>query len=310
MKLIVDYREASLIEALKATSQVKSGKIILTTSNLEVGDIHVIYDEAVDASAAGAGNDRVKFMIERKTVSDYLSSSSDKRLKNQLIRMQQYQKEHPETHLIYLIEGSIMPQFGQPVDKYRPKNDPLMLYRSLLHRIYRDQANVIRSENLAESVLWLTTLALVEIKSISQTSTSTLTSRLEHDSSHSQMALHPPEPKTEFKTTNELDYLETVKVKKSDNLTSDRLFRLSLMQIPGVSIKVADAIAHQYKSLPQLIRAYDATPLKEKEKLLKDIIIKADEQTTSVENKSARVRRVGPALSTKIYQLLGGSPPR
>jgi len=79
-----------------------------------------------------------------------------------------------------------------------------------------------------------------------------------------------------------------VKFKSKGEKINENLFLLQLMVIPGVSQIVGDTIIKEYKSMPDLIHAFQSSG----EHMLAEI--KINEK-----------RKVGKALSSKIYKALG-----
>ena len=79
-----------------------------------------------------------------------------------------------------------------------------------------------------------------------------------------------------------------VKLKSKGDKINENMFLLQLMVIPGVSQLVGDVICKDYKSLSDLIHAYESGG----EHLL-------------AETKVNEKRKIGKALSSKIYKALG-----
>ena len=202
----------------------------------------------------------VIFVIERKTGADYIASIKDHRLKNQMARVKSFQQTNPQVGFIILVEGCFQESFGQPIQI----SD--YIYNSILHRILQDGIPVIRSDNLQESAIWIKKIA--NISNLKQNNVNKNTSTYAKES----------------------DYLETVAVKKSDNMTPENCYLLQLTHIPGVSLNIAKNIAQFYPSWASLINKYQTLTENQSKLLLADIQIKQ--------------RRLGKTLSAKIYQYL------
>ena len=221
MELIIDYRERALSLSLKKENMA------FREDNLEVGDIQ-IYKDGV-----------LYLAIERKTVSDYISSIRDKRLKNQIARLDKLKESQPQSSFLILIEGSFQPSFGQVV------NISDFIYNSILNRVLTDKIPVIRSDNITETVTW--------IKKIIH--------KIEHDLQNSSSFIQ-----------SSSHYLSTLSIKKRDNLDQKNCFLLQLAQIPRVSIVVAQSIASYYPSLPALLCSYQSLDrTKDREQMLSEI---------------------------------------
>ncbi len=96
MKLIIDSRETKLYdECLKLKQTIDNyKKINIESKSLDLGDIIVKDDD-----------DNDKLIIERKTISDLISSISDGRYNEQSFRLNGI--EHENHNIIYLIEGAL-----------------------------------------------------------------------------------------------------------------------------------------------------------------------------------------------------------
>ena len=103
-QLVIDYREAGLIDLLKRNG------VVHTTRNLDVGDIVIeVVDQSADDSMVSEGTARTLLVvIERKTLNDLASSIRDGRYREQKARMMATQA----SRRIYLIETSKIYQFS------------------------------------------------------------------------------------------------------------------------------------------------------------------------------------------------------
>ena len=91
-----------------------------------------------------------------------------------------------------------------------------------------------------------------------------------------------------------MEYLECLKTVKKDNITKDNCYILQLSQIPGVSVKIATAIAKKYPSFKKILEAYNEisdSDESEKERLLAEIKVNDN-------------RKLGKVLSSRLYQYL------
>jgi len=239
-KLVIDYREKALMDTLNQK------KIRFQSKNLEVADIEIWH------------NGRLIFLIERKTVADYLNSISTHRLKNQLARMRTLSNTSG-ARVIVLLEGSLFPQFGSCLTEI-----PLHIYNSLLNRMLAEDIPVIRAETIGETVTWISKI----MDKIGDFIT--------------QVGNPSGEP---------MHYLETIKVKKSENVDENNCYLLQLRQIPGVSQQGALAIREHHSSFPKLIDSYRALPTeKMRDNMLAKIVVGQ--------------RKLGPVLSKRIHQFV------
>lgn len=104
-----------------------------------------------------------------------------------------------------------------------------------------------------------------------------------------------------FEAKQNLNYNECIKLNKKENITNE-LFNIQVLSnIPGVSIKMAEVILQEVKSVKELIIKYNKSDIelekdgidseKENEQLLKDI-------------KYSEKRKVGKIISKRIYDFL------
>ena len=199
-------------------------------------------------------------VIERKTMSDLYSSIQDGRYKEQKIRLMNH---YSRNQIVYIIEGTISSN-----TKFFKKAKPIT-DGALLNMAFRDKLNVIRTKDIGETCSILYKIGGKIIKN--------------------------PEF---FKNENEkesniskINYLDTIKICKKDNMTPKLCNIVQLSQIPGVSKQMGETIIEKYGSLSHLILEYTKlTDLKDKLELLKNI------ELTN--------RKIGPVISKRIYEFL------
>tara|TARA_B100001094_G_scaffold83842_2_gene80160 strand:+ start:228 stop:959 length:732 start_codon:yes stop_codon:yes gene_type:complete len=104
-----------------------------------------------------------------------------------------------------------------------------------------------------------------------------------------------------FTSKENLNYNESIKLNKKENMTNE-LFNIQVLSnIPGVSIKMSEVILKEVKTIKNLILKYNNIDIdlekdglnfeKEREELLKDI-------------QYNEKRRIGKAISKRIYEFL------
>lgn len=207
MKLIIDCRESKLIESCKKILD-KYNYITLITKNLDLGDIIIQDDDEND-----------KIIIERKTISDLLSSITDGRYNEQSFRLNGI--EHENHNIIYLIEGTTKNLTTQKQ----------MVYSSIFSINYYKGFSVYRSENVDES-------AYIILNMIYK--------------------LNKEKEKISYYPINkeivEKEYVSVIKKKKNNNITKDNFMCIVLCQIPGINEITASVIAKEYKDISNLIK--------------------------------------------------------
>jgi ERCC4-type nuclease len=149
LKLEVDYREHKLIELLKIANNSRLDKIDLTTPNLDVGDIIINYHHITKTKE----KTHYKMIIERKTVSDLMSSIKDGRYKEQKMRISSCQSEDNtkgvKCQSFYLIEGNVN------TIKFRKKQNSKGIYGSWISMMFRDNIKMIRTWDLEETSVFI-----------------------------------------------------------------------------------------------------------------------------------------------------------
>ena len=120
MELIIDNRENSLIKLLEENN------INFEKKNLEIGDIQFIE------------NDKLIYIIERKTVNDLGASIKDGRYKEQKVRV----LANNTGNIYYIIEGNI--------DDCNTLNRKALL-GSIINMIFRDNIKIINSNNVLDT---------------------------------------------------------------------------------------------------------------------------------------------------------------
>ena len=256
--VLIDQRETSLIAACQ-------NQFDYAVANLDVADIQIQRDG------------QTIFLIERKTITDYIASIRDKRLKNQLVRMKKMQKEAlGVVKIIILLEGNLEASFGYSSPCTATSAE--MLYHSVLHRLFNDNVIVLRSESVTQSATWLKHILQVSSQTTAAaTATAAEIASACHDS-----------------VSNVVSYLDTVAIKKKANMTPENCFTIQLAQIPGVSVKIAERIIKDYPNTIALVQAYLAlTEIRQRELLLANIACES--------------RKVGPVVSSRIYHFIRGT---
>jgi len=191
-------------------------------------------------------------VIERKTMKDLEQSNKDGRYREQRTRLiSNYVQKGIK--VMYLIEG-----FGQPCGL--PMNTVLSIFVNL---IIRDNISVYHTRNVVDSGKFL-----VKLKE--------------------KFEEHPEEVLFGGKGTATLEYLSTVKLRKKENLDSSSIYILQLAQIPGMSVKSAEAIGKVYSTMAILCKACEEKGID----VVAEIVVGK--------------RRIGKVLSKKIYESLTG----
>ena len=254
-ELIVDSHESAIKAKLESDQLHKEcSHVKFTIEQLDVGDFIFKF------------NGNICCLVERKEVNDWASSITDKRSKNQSIRISQLRKENPDILIIYLIEG----QHPHKDHKFRNGITRDSLYSSFVNRVIRDRFTIYHTADTTDTALFIAKLFDKLPEHYSKTGV-------------------PDE---------RLEYLKTIKLAKKDNMTPENCYVCQLSQIPGVSIDFANLIASQpeFSSMQKLIMTYHNTNNETtKENLLANIIVPIANDKT---------RRLGKVISHRVYQYL------
>tara|TARA_B110000027_G_scaffold127639_1_gene147202 strand:+ start:1294 stop:1998 length:705 start_codon:yes stop_codon:yes gene_type:complete len=201
MELISDCRESHINNIF--TKKQISFKI----DTLNVGDFKIVYNETV------------KTIIERKTISDLVSSIMDGRYKEQSLRLSSLDNLHAH-NIIYIIEGD--------VNTYKPRT--------------RINCDSIRSAMFA--LTYYKGFIVVNTKSKEETADYI---KYVFD----KIGKHPKDTPYSEKNCKE-DYVNVVKKVKRDNINKENINILMLSQIPGISTNIAKSILNKF-SFKQLV---------------------------------------------------------
>lgn len=204
--------------------------------------------------------DVLLLVIERKTILDLAASIKDGRYREQKIRLKSV-----NVRIIYLIEGHMNENANSGISD-------TILWSVFTKVMLRDNFFVFRTMNLEE-----TCKLLVKISD-------KWTECCDYKDNVPQ-------------------YIDCIKIKKKDNIDPTICFIKQLSQINGISVTISKAIVIKYKTMANLIIEYlkidnlekinDATRLKLKKLMLKNIIVNEK-------------RKVGKITSERIYNYLFG----
>jgi ERCC4-type nuclease len=226
MEIILDYREKKLIETCFSLIQTNENfnKIVLKNENLHIGDIIIKH------------NNEVKIIIERKTISDLVSSIKDKRYEEQSFRLDSL--EHHNHNIIYLIEGSCEKQ----------NKEKQMIYSSIFSLNYYKGFSVFRSANINETAYIICNMVLKinnknknsyykniylqpETENVSQNQ-----NQKENDILNvNDEDVNNEDVNNEEHLKDNKEYCGLIMKKKSSMITPDNISEIMLCQIPGIS---------------------------------------------------------------------------
>jgi len=236
MIIKIDTREHDLLQQVtQLVANIPIFKnIVIKSETLPIGDI-IISDDKED-----------KLIIERKTVSDLLSSIKDGRYEEQSYRLNGL--NHHNHNIVYLIEGDV-----NRVNRFKTDNkvEKLTLYSAMFSLNYYKGFSVFRSFSLEETATIICNMSYKLNKDLSK-------KPYYQNIEDVQLITDKKEENEEEQNVNnnvvEKDYVSVIKKVKKENITPDNIGEIMLCQIPGISSVTALAIMEKYNNLPNLIK--------------------------------------------------------
>jgi ERCC4-type nuclease len=271
MLIKIDIRETALLQQiLSQTTTIPVFKNIkVKTETLPIGDI-IISDETED-----------KIIIERKAVTDLLSSIKDGRYEEQSYRLNGL--DHHNHNIVYLIEGDI-----NRVNRFKTDNEveKLTLYSAMFSLNYYKGFSVFRSFNLIETANIICNMAYKIGKDLTKKPYFENNKQIEVPVS---LSINETVNTEDVQLTDK-DYVGVVKKVKKDNITPDNIGEIMLCQIPGISSVTALAVMEKYKTIPNLIKELETN-----KECLKDL---------TYTNTKGQVRKISKTSLANIAKFL------
>lgn len=294
----IDIRENALIQQMfMLVSTVPHFKNIqIKPEVLSIGDI--IVNDGIE--------DRI--IIERKSVSDLLSSIKDGRYEEQSYRLNG--QPYHNHNIVYLIEGDV-----NKGNYFKSLNavEKQTFYSAMFSLNYYKGFSVCRSFTMEETATIICSMTYKMSKDIkkkpyykNKTEEIQDTKVVTNDADNGQKNdadsdVNKEEDKEEVKEDKEVkvkeedkggekDYVNVIKKVKKENITPDNIGEIMLCQIPGISSVTAVAIMEKYKSIPLLIKELDAN-----HESLKDL---------SYTNAKGQVRKINKTSISNIVRFL------
>jgi len=263
MKIIIDERETALYEKCHSIIQGNVTSIQLSKQVLNLGDILIKTDEDKDV-----------LLVERKSLSDLLSSIKDGRYEEQSYRLL-HSSGYPSHSIIYMIEG----MFSQ----LRTLIEKKIVLSAITSLNFFKGFSVLRTcsiQETAENIVWM---AEKIDRDFSKGKTPYYLHRLIENiiidnNENSGENVNILEQGSQSTPNN---YCTVVKKVKKDNVTPENIGEIILCQIPGISSVTAIAIMKHFESFLHLI-----TELQNNPGCLENIVIENNGKTRKI-NKSS-----------------------
>jgi ERCC4-type nuclease len=255
-KLELDMRETDLI--------MDMDEKVIQTGALDIGDIQI------------SMNGVPLLIAERKTVRDFAASIEDGRYREQKHRLMKLRRMYPRVRIFYIIEGF---NYSKETLKRKTYYKSRVTYGTMLSAdislAVRDGFFVLRTANVEETRLWIE--KVYEKIQKPEFYNVCLSDAVEGTLASERVLQEGPQ----------VDYLESIRLKKKDNVSPKNWYTLSLAQIPGVSVATARKIEKVYPTYRDILKAYtEKDTIKEREKMLTPI------------------DKIGAVLSKRIYVYL------
>jgi ERCC4-type nuclease len=231
MRLIIDNREHGLYEKCESILSNDPGYATIETQVLPLGDILVKTDEGKDV-----------MIIERKTLTDLLSSIKDGRYEEQSHRLK-HASGFPSHNIVYIIEGMF--------STLRTVMEKKLIISSIASLNYFKGFSVIRTSGIQETAELLIYMAdkidrnfmkgvlpsyLVEQREEQiqiQRENTFINGSMENIDEKNDEIREPIQEKS---------YSGFVKTIKKENITQDNISEIMLCQIPGISSVYAQSV--------------------------------------------------------------------
>ena len=255
ISIIIDNREVKLLDYFVKNNE--KNNIQYTKKQLDIGDIHIINNKIDKTKNTDF---KLPIVIERKTINDMLASIKDGRYKEQKTRLNGLLNQNEIKTWFYILEGN--PSYLKETEKNTYNG-------VLISTQLRDNIQIINTQNCYETYEFI-------IK---------LVSRLEKKPIFKDNTSHTAD------ITN-TTYLNSIKLRKKDNITPEIVQMMAISNIPNCSFKISEAIINKYGTLMDLFDVYQGLEHEsDKEILLSGIDISNN-------------RKIGLKISKKIYEYL------
>lgn len=216
ISLQIDSREKKLLSLIADRDLDKyTQSITIESKQLDIGDIHISSESST-------------WIIERKTVSDLLSSVKDGRYKEQKCRLLASNQD-----ITYIIEGDDILS-----NKNQRHHD--LLSSIYLYSLYRDNIHLVFTKSIEDTCTFILTWCIKLLQKPDKFIKPT------HNIPNIPDTAYPHE-----------EYIRHIKMKKIDNITPENCYIMQLSQIPSISTTIAKNINAHYPNMRVFLKALD-----------------------------------------------------
>ena len=276
-KLIIDNRETKLIDLLGDRT---INKFTIQIAPLKMGDIVICKDCGIESIYC---EENLIQVFERKTCADLLASINDGRAREQKARLL---ANIPLDLLTYIIENPLT----NSLNKYN-KNGRNIVLGAMINKQYRDNIRVLKTSCLEETLDFVLNICKKTVSNID------FFVKKQSKMTASNSSLN-------FNSQSNLNYTDTIKIAKKDNITCDNFGVLSLTIIPGISTKIAQEIVSHFDGYINLVLRFNEAYNLENpnETNLSDLLKKISDIQIDVSN--GKKRRIGIKIAEKLKLFL------
>ncbi len=247
MKIIIDIREQKLYEQCWSIicSQTTPSSIILEKDTLDIGDILIKTDDDLDV-----------LLIERKSLSDLISSIKDGRYEEQSYRLLN-SSNFPPHSIIYLLEGRLF-DIKSPVEKKT-------IYSAMTSLQFFKGFSIQRTSTIretAEYILYISEKIERDFAKgkipyyLTQPFQKIFKKKESSDGEDSQTS----DTENTIVPDTVLNYANVVKKTKKENITPENIGEILLCQIPGISSTTAIAIMKDFPDFSSFYQELTTNP--------------------------------------------------
>ena len=278
VEICIDNREQSLHKQIQYyldsldifSNQKQKIPINISIKPLSLGDVII---KVISGSESDGVTEKEELIIERKSISDLLSSIKDGRYEEQSFRLN---GSNVHNHnIMYLVEGNVSSNTSSSSHYYKQSyksnnNDKFTVYSAIFSLNYYKGFSVIRTFNLEESALYICNCANKLRKGIMDKKTAYYVNKITTENISDSVL----ENKIEIEFNEESDimqsnntnmntilnnnissqYTQVIKKVKKENITPDNIGEIMLCQIPGISSITAIVIMNKFKTIDNLIQ--------------------------------------------------------
>jgi crossover junction endonuclease MUS81 len=252
----IDYREADLLKniqhLIESVEQFKN--LVVETKNLSLGDISLIEKREKEEESVN------HLLIERKTISDLVSSIKDGRYNEQSFRLNELAIHNH--NILYLIEGDLNKRNFFKENKEEKR----MILSALFSLNYYKGFSVIRTLSIEETALFICNTSDKMIKSIGLGIKPFFKVENQRVNSSEKEETNETNESNEKDKDKDKEYVNVMKKTKKEHITRENIGEIFLSQIPSISSVTACAIMKKGKNISNLIQSIE----KDKD-FLKDI---------------------------------------